>query len=62
MDPWWEDERDQELPVAVPHTELSPEARGFFPEMKSHETGAASYLKLIGGNFLRVFERTTGAG
>jgi len=26
MDPWWEDERDQELPVAVPHAELSPEA------------------------------------
>jgi uncharacterized protein YheU (UPF0270 family) len=26
MDPWWEDERDQELPVAVPHTELSAEA------------------------------------
>ncbi len=26
MDPWWEDECDQELPVAVPHTELSPEA------------------------------------
>lgn len=26
MDPWWEDERDQELPVAVPHTELSQEA------------------------------------
>ena len=26
MDPWWEDEREQELPVAVPHTELSPEA------------------------------------
>ena len=26
MDPWWEDERDQELPIAVPHTELSPEA------------------------------------
>ncbi|HEX9206784.1 MAG TPA: YheU family protein [Steroidobacteraceae bacterium] len=26
MDPWWEDERDQELPVAVPYTELSPEA------------------------------------
>ena len=26
MDPWWEDERDQELPVVVPHTELSPEA------------------------------------
>jgi uncharacterized protein YheU (UPF0270 family) len=26
MDPWWEDERDRELPVAVPHTELSPEA------------------------------------
>jgi uncharacterized protein YheU (UPF0270 family) len=26
MDPWWDDERDQELPVAVPHTALSPEA------------------------------------
>jgi len=26
MDQWWDDERDQELPVAVPHTELSPEA------------------------------------
>jgi uncharacterized protein YheU (UPF0270 family) len=26
MDPWWEDEREKELPVAVPHTELSPEA------------------------------------
>ena len=26
MDLWWEDERDQELPIAVPHTELSPEA------------------------------------
>jgi uncharacterized protein YheU (UPF0270 family) len=26
MDPWWEDERENELPVAVPHTELSPEA------------------------------------
>jgi dihydroorotate dehydrogenase (fumarate) len=27
--------------------ELSPEARGFFPEMRAYETGAASYLKLI---------------
>jgi hypothetical protein len=23
---WWDDERDGELPVAVPHTALSPEA------------------------------------
>lgn len=28
--------------------ELSPEARGFFPEMQPHDTGAATYLKLIG--------------
>jgi dihydroorotate dehydrogenase (fumarate) len=28
--------------------ELSPEARGFFPEMRAHETGTANYLKLIG--------------
>ena len=28
--------------------ELSPEASGFFPEMKAHQTGTASYLKLIG--------------
>jgi dihydroorotate dehydrogenase (fumarate) len=28
--------------------ELSPEARGFFPEMQPHETGTAKYLKLIG--------------
>jgi uncharacterized protein YheU (UPF0270 family) len=26
VDDWWDDERDQQLPVAVPHTELSPEA------------------------------------
>jgi hypothetical protein len=26
MDQWWEDERDRELPVVVPHSELSPEA------------------------------------
>jgi hypothetical protein len=26
VDEWWNDERDQELPVAVPHTGLSPEA------------------------------------
>lgn len=26
MDDWWDDERDQQTPVAVPHTELSPEA------------------------------------
>jgi dihydroorotate dehydrogenase (fumarate) len=28
--------------------ELSPEARGFFPEMQPHDTGVARYLKLIG--------------
>jgi dihydroorotate dehydrogenase (fumarate) len=28
--------------------ELSPEARGFFPEMRAHDTGTANYLKLIG--------------
>jgi len=28
--------------------ELSPEARGFFPEMQAYETGSAKYLKLIG--------------
>jgi len=28
--------------------ELSPEARGFFPEMQAYETGTAKYLKLIG--------------
>ena len=27
--------------------ELSPEARGFFPEMQPHETGVARYLRLI---------------
>ena len=27
--------------------ELSPEARGFFPEMQPHDSGAARYLKLI---------------
>lgn len=27
--------------------ELSPEARGFFPEMKAHETGVGRYLRLI---------------
>jgi dihydroorotate dehydrogenase (fumarate) len=27
--------------------ELSPEARGFFPEPPAHETGASKYLKLI---------------
>ncbi len=26
MDEWWDDERDQQLPVAVPHEELSEEA------------------------------------
>ena len=26
MDEWWDDERDQQLPVAVPHEELSDEA------------------------------------
>ena len=26
MDEWWDDEREQELPVPVPHTELSQEA------------------------------------
>ena len=26
MDEWWDDERDRELPVAVPHTELSADA------------------------------------
>ncbi|MCM2312286.1 MAG: YheU family protein [Steroidobacteraceae bacterium] len=26
MDDWWDDERDQQSPVAVPHTALSPEA------------------------------------
>jgi hypothetical protein len=26
MDQWWEDEYEREAPVAVPHTELSPEA------------------------------------
>jgi len=26
MDQWWEDERDRELPVVVPHAELSPQA------------------------------------
>lgn len=26
VDDWWEDERDQQLPVAIPHTELSAEA------------------------------------
>jgi dihydroorotate dehydrogenase (fumarate) len=28
--------------------ELSPEARGFFPEQQPHDTGVARYLKLIG--------------
>jgi dihydroorotate dehydrogenase (fumarate) len=28
--------------------ELSPEARGFFPEMQAYETGTTKYLKLIG--------------
>jgi dihydroorotate dehydrogenase (fumarate) len=28
--------------------ELSPEARGFFPEVRAHDTGTANYLKLIG--------------
>ena len=28
--------------------ELSPEARGFFPEMQHYDTGAGKYLKLIG--------------
>ncbi len=28
--------------------ELSPEARGFFPEMREYDTGADKYLKLIG--------------
>jgi dihydroorotate dehydrogenase (fumarate) len=28
--------------------ELSPEARGFFPEMQPHDTGAGKYLKLVG--------------
>ncbi|MCL4763178.1 MAG: dihydroorotate dehydrogenase-like protein [Burkholderiales bacterium] len=28
--------------------ELSPEARGFFPEVQAQETGVARYLKLIG--------------
>ncbi|HEX4885438.1 MAG TPA: dihydroorotate dehydrogenase-like protein [Casimicrobiaceae bacterium] len=28
--------------------ELSPEARGFFPEMRPHETGVGRYLRLIG--------------
>jgi len=28
--------------------ELSPEARGFFPEMQPHDSGATRYLKLIG--------------
>jgi dihydroorotate dehydrogenase (fumarate) len=27
--------------------ELSPEATGFFPELKAHDTGTAKYLKLI---------------
>ena len=26
MDEWWDDERDQQLPVEVPHEELSEEA------------------------------------
>jgi uncharacterized protein YheU (UPF0270 family) len=26
MEPWWEDECDRELPIDVPHAELSPEA------------------------------------
>jgi uncharacterized protein YheU (UPF0270 family) len=26
MDPWWEDEQDRELPIAVPYADLSPEA------------------------------------
>lgn len=26
MDEWWDDERDRELPVAVPHAELSAAA------------------------------------
>jgi len=26
LDEWWDDERDRELPVAVPHTELSAAA------------------------------------
>lgn len=26
VDDWWDDERDRQLPVAVPHTELSTEA------------------------------------
>ena len=29
-------------------TELSPEARGFFPEMQNYNTGPDNYLKLIG--------------
>ncbi|MDP2240099.1 MAG: dihydroorotate dehydrogenase-like protein [Burkholderiales bacterium] len=29
-------------------TELSPEARSFFPEMQSYKTGSDNYLKLIG--------------
>jgi dihydroorotate dehydrogenase (fumarate) len=29
-------------------TELSPEARGFFPEMQNYNTGPGNYLKLIG--------------
>ena len=29
-------------------TELSPEARGFFPEMQNYNTGPDKYLKLIG--------------
>ena len=34
MDPWWEDERDQELPVAVPQLlwlgRLAPKGRAVF--------------------------------
>ena len=26
MDEWWDDERERELPVEVPHTQLSEEA------------------------------------
>ena len=29
-------------------SEVSPEASGFFPEMRSYETGTAKYLKLVG--------------
>ena len=48
MDEWWDDERDRELPVAVPHTELSAAALRGVIEYDTDRFEPATIARLAG--------------